>query len=378
MSAAKLKMIAKSLREMEISREEHDQPGGEGALERRLPPSLKRWERRTTAFLNMSAELNNVSRNGSAAVVVSATELHERAWKAEHILNVVLDDVETPISARRAAINYIGVDEDLIASPLIQEKLVHLAMHHPDPELRRTAWLHLCRHHSQMPLLSGSRNGDGNFGRERMRSLFKEFISQRSPLGPRGTLLQSAEVNREHEGLVSELLGALSRAEGDRKEIALTLSEIGGEEAALRLTDALRSEIEEHSDDEDYQVYLTSSLSNLGGSAATEELIRTLESGSGRVRLAALSGLESLATAGSIALTEYPEPATIESAEMRDAYLKLAERLHGVIGTSTVPPFVRHKADELLDTIRISLNSFEHRSNILGGDPSKDQYSTLA
>jgi hypothetical protein len=231
--------------------------------------------------------------------------------------------------------------------------LVNLAVHDPDFELRRLAWLHVNKPHFQNQPRPRSGGSD-----DRLRSLRKEFIRSRSTLGPRGTILDSAEVHPEGNDIITELLTALANPiDVDRKEVALTLGEIGGGEVAILLADALRVEIEGSSIDENYQVYLASALSNLGGPDAVEGLLRASEEGSERVRLAALSGLESLATAGAVALTEYPEPAIINSVEMRNVYVKLAERLSTLIAASTTPDYVSHKAEELLDTIQISLNA---------------------
>jgi HEAT repeat protein len=191
-------------------------------------------------------------------------------------------------------------------------------------------------------------------------SLHEEILRGRRMLGPRGTVLKAADADPRREGLVSELLKALaSQTDSSRNEIAPVLGEIGGEDVAAFLADALRSELSARNVDEDYQVYLASALANIGGPDAVEQLLSAAERGSKRVRLVALSGLESLATAGSAALTEYPEPATIESPEMHEAYLRLAERLRALISASDTPSYVRYKAGELLDTILISLSSVQ-------------------
>ncbi|HKG15720.1 MAG TPA: hypothetical protein VKB12_20535, partial [Pyrinomonadaceae bacterium] len=109
--------------------------------------------------------------------------------------------------------------------------------------------------------------------------------------------------------------------------------------------------------DEDYQVNLVSALANIGGPDAVEGLLRAAEGGSERVRLVALSGLEALATAGAVAVIEYPEPASIESDEMHEAYVGLAEQLRALVYAQGTPPYVRHKAAELLETVMLSLNS---------------------
>jgi hypothetical protein len=319
------------------------------------------WGDRIKFFDRISSELNNLSRSAQTDDVLStALKLQRKARKTEHILNVVINDLEIPSNDTDASIRYLVEREQLVSSPLVREALVTLAVHDPDFKVRRLAWLHIYKQNPQDLPLSNPGGGDshGKFGVEMLRRLRRNSIRNRSMLGPRGTILNPAEVYPEGEDVVPELLKALANPLGvERKEVALTLGEIGGGDVAIFLADALRSEIEARSVDEDYQVYLASALSNLSGPDAVEGLLRASEQGSERVRLAALSGLESLATAGTMALTEHPEPATIDSEEMRSAYLRLAERLADLISALTTPAYVRHKAEELLDTIRISLNS---------------------
>jgi len=173
-------------------------------------------------------------------------------------------------------------------------------------------------------------------------------------------MIEAAECYSDRTDLVPALLAELaSPATVERSEIALTLGEIGGNDVAVRLADALRSEVDAGSLDEDYQIYLASALSNIGGSDAVDGLLRASEKGSERVRLVALSGLESLSTAGAVALTEYSEPLSIDTEDMKDAYVELARRLRALTGASDAPPYVRGRAGQLLDTILISLSHAE-------------------
>jgi hypothetical protein len=356
----KLDDIERLLKRIEVSKEAHNYAGGAVALVNTLPPWSKVWRDRTKVFTRMASYLHRMTRTVQTDEVLSrARFLHNKVVETEQLLNVVINDEDLPPIEADRAIRYVADDERLKSSPLIQNALAALAIHCDDFEVRRSAWLQLCRQHAQNPPLSNSDGGGhGKFGGQNLKRIRKEFIRGRETLGSRGTITDATEVADEAEALVTDLLSALTKpVDVERKEAALTLGEIGGTEEAILLADALRSEIEERSVDEDYQVYLASALSNIGGPDAVDGLLRAAEKGPERVRLAALSGLESLATAGSVALTEYPEPATIYSEEMRDAYIRLAERLSTLISASSTPPYVRHKARELLDTVRISLKS---------------------
>jgi hypothetical protein len=323
---------------------------------------LREWGGRFKFFDQISFELNSVVRVAPTEELLStALELYGKASQTEHMLNVVINDVDVPDDETDAAVRYVVEDEQLTSSPLIQEALINLAIRDDaDFEVRRLAWLYICKQHARNPPRSdpGGVESQGKFGGQTLRRLRKEFIRARNTLGPRGTILAAADADDADQNRITELLTALANPINvERKEVALTLGEIGGDEVAAFLADALRSEIKEGSEDEDYQVYLASALSNLGGPDAVEGLLRASEEGSARVRLAALSGLDSLATGGAVALTEYPEPVTIESEEMRSVYIGLAERLSALTAAPATPAYVRHKAAELLDTIRISLTS---------------------
>lgn len=193
-----------------------------------------------------------------------------------------------------------------------------------------------------------------NSQESKLDNLVSFGIALRSTLGPRGSVTGSAARRISIES-ATKLCESIAIPSVHRNDLVLVLGEWGGDQDTVFLDGALRSEMAAGVDD-DYQVYLVSALSNIGGPDAIEVLLRAAEEGSKQVRLVALSGLESLATVGAIALTEYSEPATINSEQMREAYLDLAERLRGLTGESNTPPYVRHKASELLDTILISLN----------------------
>lgn len=356
----KLDAIERLLKKIEVSKEAHNYAGGAVALVNQLPSWLKVWGDRTSFFTQIDCDLYELTRIVQTDAVLSrARFLRNKIFETEQLLNIVINDEDLPPIEVDCAIRYVADNERLRSSPLIHDALAALAIHCEDFEVRRSAWLQLCIQHAQNPPRSNpDGGGHWKFGRQNLKRIRKEFIRGRKTLGSRGTITDATEVADEAEALVTDLLSALTKpVDVERKEAALTLGEIGGTEEAILLADALRSEIEEQSVDEDYQVYLASALSNIGGPDAVEGLLRAAEKGPERVCLAALSGLESLATAGSVALTEYPEPATIYSEEMRDAYIRLAERLSTLISASSTPPYVRHKARELLDTVRISLKS---------------------
>lgn len=355
---ATLESIQHSLWEIEHSKERHNYAGGAAALEHGLREELKVWPDRTMFFERISSELDNVVEIAqNTAIRERAKELYATAIKTEDMLNVVLHNFGVPPEETNTALRGVLEDEQLLSSPLIRGELVKLAIYGGDFDLRRLVWLRLCRHHAQSPPPANP-GGEGEFGAHELRRLRKSFIRERQTLGPRGTVTDPAEAPGGAKDIVPKLLAALANpVDVERKEAALTLGEIGGGEVAIFLADALRSEVEEGSAAEDYQMYLASALSNLGGPDAIEGLLRAAEKGSERVCLAALSGLESLATAGAVALTEYPEPVAIEGEEMKEAYLRLAKRLSDLNAAATTPDYVRLRARELLDTIQLSLNS---------------------
>lgn len=357
MSAAKLKMIETELDHIERSAEECDHPGGAVALSGILPRSLREWDSRIQFFDHITSELISVSRATQTDEVLSTTKaLHSKARKAEHMLNVVLNDLAMPPRETDASIRYVVEDEELLSNTLVQQALVKLALRGPH-QIRRLAWFNICRRFPQPLPLAEAGSGHERWGGDELRSLRDELIGKRSSLGPRGTMLEASEASDGYAAKIPELLAVMaSSPPEDRNEAAVTLGEIGGEDVAIFLADALQAQLERDGyDDEDYQVYLVSALSNLGGPKAIEGLLQATEKGSERVRLAALSSLEFLATAGSIALTEAPEPAVIENAKMRDAYINLTERLTRLISSGSTPPYVRYKAGELLDTLETSL-----------------------
>lgn len=297
-----------------------------------------------------------------------ALELQNEADRLRSILNLLNNNATIPpeekaayVEEVQAAIRYVVEQEQLRSSPLVYEALVQQALYGIDQDVRRLAWHHICKMVAQdRQALEAAINTPpmNRWEVKELRRLREESLSARSTLGPRGSLLTPAEPAAGMAEQTSNLLRALaSPATVERNEIALTLGEFGDGEVAKFLADALRSEIDAGGADEDYQVYLASALSNIGGPDAVEGLLRAVETGAQRVRLVALSGLESLATAGAVALTEYPEPVTIESEEMRNACHNLADRLGTLIDVPNTPSYVRHKAGELLDTILISLNS---------------------
>ncbi|MFY9622583.1 MAG: hypothetical protein WAQ99_22390 [Pyrinomonadaceae bacterium] len=188
------------------------------------------------------------------------------------------------------------------------------------------------------------------------RNLVLFGIALRPILGPRGSVTIGAD-RRISAHSATHILEAMALPDIDRNNLVMVLGEWGGKEDAEALGARLSEMLPTDEVENDYQIYLASALSNLGGPDAVEGLLRAAEAGSERVRMVALSGLGSLATAGAVALTEYSEPVTIVSEEMREAYMEIAKRLAALTSAPTTPAHVRHKADELLETLQLSLNS---------------------
>lgn len=358
MSAAfKLELIEKKLEKIENWCEKHVSADKARDSIDELPTSLHTWDTRVEYFDSISSELISVSQTGESEEVLStASKLQGKVEKSEHALNVLVNDDQIPANESEATARFVVDDKELIASALIQEGLIHWAIHHEDFDVRRSAWLSICISHAENPPATSGGGFHRTFERNKLKELRQKFMAERAVLGPRGSVLTAADIRPEAAELATELLEVLVNPEGaDRRELALTLGEIGGPDVALMLADALRAELEEHGTDEGYQSYLATALGKLGGADAVDALLRAAKNGSETVRLNALSALESLATGGYVALTEYPETVTIDSAEMREAYLDLADQLSEVISRAENLPYVRHKAEDLLDNVQTSL-----------------------
>src|SRR5215213_2153190 len=373
-SAAKLQVIADSLGEIEQSAASCNYAGGADSLTARLSRRLRAWDSRRRFFDAIRADLGDIAKKDSG-LLTPTRELREKAERAEYVLNLIMRDQTIPPSETAGSIRFVVEREQLRSSPLVLEALVRQALYGTSPmDARRLAWLSVYEqvahgphaaaaipaqvYSSPSPATAARINPAEKFGGEKLRTIREESIDERSLLGPRGTVLDAADVDDKRGGYVPDLLVALVSQPGiDRDEVALTLGEIGGQEAAAFLAAALHSELTSDKADEDYQVNLVSALANIGGPDAVEGLLRAAEGGSERVRLVALSGLEALATAGAVAVIEYPEPASIESDEMHEAYVGLAEQLRALVYAQGTPPYVRHKAAELLETVMLSLNS---------------------
>jgi HEAT repeat protein len=359
MSAAKLELIEKKLEKIENWCEKHDSADEARDSIDELPSPLHTWDTRVEYFDSISSELISVSQTGETEEVLStASKLQGKVEKSEHVLNVLVNDDQIPANESEAAARYVVDVKELIRSASIQEGLIDWAIYHLDPAVRRSAWLSICRGHAQNPPPANGGGFHKKFERNRLKELRQKFMAERAVLGPRGSVLTPAKNRPEAGELATDLLEILANPEGaDRRELALTLGEIGGPEVAQMLADALRAELEEQGTDEAYQSYLATALGKLGGSDAVDALLRAAKNGSETVRLSSLSALESLATGGYVALTEYPETVTIDSDQMRDAYLNLADELAAVISSAEDMPYVRHKAEDLLDNVQTSLET---------------------
>lgn len=351
---AKLQSIIRTLDQIKRSTGDHDHAGGAPSLRRKLPKLVKA-DAREEFFEDIIAFLEKVPPN------TGTLNLRRRADESNYFLNLVFGGVILPPKQVDASMRFVVEDEHLRSSPLVYEALLGHAAYGVNQEIRRFAWYNVSKLVAQnSPALAASTASipRKKWGREDLKRLRHQFLKDRKMLGPRGTILESASIRSEGAGLVPELLTALGiPGARERREVALTLGELGGDFEAKLLADALCLQLDGASTDEDYQTYLASALSRIGGPDAVEGLLLAAERGSERVRLAALSGLEGLATAGAVALTEASEPVSITSEEMRDAYLNLAERLRQISNDRETPPYVCHKSKELLDTILISLKS---------------------
>lgn len=373
-SAAKLQSIANSLGKIEQSAEACNRFGGADVLSDSLEQQLRAWDSRSRFFNKIKSVLSEIAKKESR-LRAPTRELWGKAVSAEYMLNLIMHDQTIPPDARGHSIRFVIEREQLRSWPLVLEALVRQALYGTSPiDARRLAWSSVYEQVAQGPHRTAALptqvydppsptrgfriNPAKESGGEALRTIREESISERGVLGPRGTILEPAEVDAKRGGHVPELLAALvSQAGDDRNEAALTLGEIGDKDVAAFLAAALRSELESNAADEDYQVNLASALANIGGPDAVEGLLHAAKGGSERVRLIALSGLEALATAGAVSVIEYPEPTVIESEEMHDAYIRLAEKLRALASARGTPPYVRHKAVELLETVMLSLNS---------------------
>ena len=179
-------------------------------------------------------------------------------------------------------------------------------------------------------------------------------VTIRPILGYRGSVTTAAE-RRISKQSANHLLEAIPAFELHRNNLALVLGEWGGEEEAKALIVRLETLLAEASS-VDFQVHLVSAISNIGGSDVVNALLKATETGAESVRLAALSGLENLGTAGTETLTEPPAPAII-SIDMKPSYEAMVQRLGAITREPNTPPYVIYKAGELLDSLRASLRS---------------------
>lgn len=352
-SARAIRVELDDIREV---RKKYDYAGGAAQLVERLPLALKVFDTRTEVFDNMSRTLSGLSADAPDHEAITSLQVDVR--DNEHFINVVQTDREIEPAELDASIRWVVERENLMSSPSIRAGLIHWAITYRDFGVRRLAWLHICRQLalSRPPSEAGGSGSQGQFGSDELKRLRKEFMARREVLGPRGTLLTTAKIAAGAAGIIPHLLAALANPHDvDRNELVLTLGEIGGEDVATFLADSLRIEIEERGADKNYQEYLAAALARLGGPQALDALLRVAERAEDEVRLSALSAIESLATGGAIALTEYAEPAILDSDRMRDVYVELAQRLRELLSAGQIAPYVRNKVEELLENVEASL-----------------------
>jgi hypothetical protein len=244
-----LQSIKRSLFEIEQSTEEYNYPGGATDLLRKLSQPLKARRSRIKFFADISSNLNDIVKQ-HATLSAPAMELLDKATKTEYMLDLVINNRNIPPEETDATIRYVVEDERLRVSPLVSDALLHQAVYGKDLDLevRRLAWLSICRQRAQGQLpvtgspvalrqFSSPSHTRGNkteiYGGEKLMSLHEEILRGRSILGPRGTVLKSADKDSSRARLGADLLKALANP-GDlsRNEIALVLGEIGGAEVA--------------------------------------------------------------------------------------------------------------------------------------------------
>ncbi len=134
-------------------------------------------------------------------------------------------------------------------------------------------------------------------------------IWSRSSVRTRGSLTSAADNRLPEPAKLSEMIECLHDADKDvRCQVALTLGEWGGQEAAKALSELLKAET-----DEDVQLYCVTALQTIGGIEATEGLCHAVIDGSDAVRSAAITAVEELITGGRIEDTEAAPPPRLES-----------------------------------------------------------------
>jgi HEAT repeat protein len=176
-------------------------------------------------------------------------------------------------------------------------------------------------------LLAGTRD-------ERLRAateLNRLGVGTRRSVRTRGSLVATAPSRLPAHGQVDAIAACLADADrAVRCQVALALGEWGGDEAVDALRRLWRSD-----DDEEVQLHAVTALRTIGGPAAAETLRQMALDGSDRVRDAAISAIEELATGGTTDDTEGAVPAPVPAAREEAAPVRVrgAVRTRGAIRT---------------------------------------------
>src|SRR5262249_15070028 len=124
-----------------------------------------------------------------------------------------------------------------------------------------------------------------------LATLRQESLANRKVRGPRGSLDAAADPVDQVRLIQERLQGSVGPL---RNEIVLCMGEWGGEEQAVILKSALERALTEN--DEEHQFHLVSALTAIGGPTAVDGLFIAAERGKKDIQLAALSGIEGLAS----------------------------------------------------------------------------------
>jgi hypothetical protein len=143
-------------------------------------------------------------------------------------------------------------------------------------------------------------------GEDRKRAameLSRLGVRTRGSIRPRGTLDMSPNNRLPDPEKIADALQCLE--DGDqavRSQVALALSEWGGEETAAAIRRILESD-----PNESVQLYCITALRTIGGPTSAEGLRKAAVNGTEAVRDAAISAVEDLATGGRVDCTEGPD-----------------------------------------------------------------------
>lgn len=189
-----------------------------------------------------------------------------------------------------------------------------------------------------------------------LRKMREASILERTA-SSRGDVCRTAHVAGDKSEFVRELIHHFNQAGArTRSEFALALGEWGGPDEVLLLRDRLLLH-PKSDDDRSFKASVIAALANIGGQVAVDTLLQLAEEKDEALAGTALSSLEFLSTGGSTALTEAPDPPTVDSPELLAAYQQLAQRLSALARSETATEYARHRARQIWDTIGLALDT---------------------